>query len=103
MRAAEKLGKDFTHSRRYKQYFEKAGFVDVTEEHFQWPIGPWAKGERLKMMGMLFRQELVQGLDGVTMALLTRGLGIEPGKVKGWIEEARGNMMDSGIHAYMPG
>lgn len=103
MKAAGKLGKDFTHSRRYKKYFEAAGFVDVLEKHFQWPIGPWAKGERLKLMGMLFRQELQQGLDGMAMALLTRGLGMEPAKVKEWVEEARGNLMDPGIHAYMPG
>jgi predicted lipid-binding transport protein (Tim44 family) len=103
MKAAGKLGKDFTHSWRYKKYFEAAGFVDVHEKHFQWLIGPWAKGERLKLMRMLFRQELVQGLDGIAMALLTRGLGIEPAKVKEWVEEARGNLMDPGIHAYMPG
>lgn len=77
--------------------------MDVQERHFQWPIGPWAEGERLKAMGMLFRQELVQGLDGMAMALLTRGLGLEPGRVKEWVEEARGNLMDSSIHAYMPG
>jgi len=98
MEAAGKLGKDFTHSRRYKKYLEAAGFVDVQEKHFQ-----WAKGERLKIMGMLFRQELVHGLDGVAMALLTRGLGMEPAKVKEWVEEARGNLLDKDIHAYMPG
>ncbi len=103
LQAANRLGKDFTHSRRYKKYLEAAGFVDVQERHFQWPIGPWPKGERLKLMGMLFRQELVQGLEGMTMALLTRGLGMEPGSVKEWVEEARGNLMDSAIHAYMPG
>jgi hypothetical protein len=62
-----------------------------------------AKGERLKLMEMLFRQELVQGLDGIAMALLTRGLGMEPAKVKEWVEEARGNLMGPGIHPYMPG
>jgi hypothetical protein len=103
MDAAKRLGKDFTHSRRYREYFLKAGFVDVKVSHFQWPIGTWAKGERLKMMGMLFRQELVQGLEGVAMALLTRGLGISPDGVKDWVEEARGNLLDPKIHAYMPG
>ena len=77
--------------------------MDVQERYFQWPIGPWAKGERLKAMGMLFRQELVHGLDGAAMALLTRGLGMEPGRVKEWVEEARGSLMDAEIHAYMPG
>jgi len=86
MKAAGKLGKDFTHSRRYKKYFEAAGFADVQEKHFQWLIGPWVKGERLKFMGMLFRQELVQGLDGIAMALLTRGLGMELAKVNEWVE-----------------
>lgn len=72
-------------------------------KHFQWPIGPWQKWERLKLMGMYFLQELVQGLDGATMALLTRGLGMEPERVKEWVEEAKGNLMDLRIHAYMPG
>jgi hypothetical protein len=72
--------------------------VDVQDRYFQRSIGPWAEGESLKVVEILFRQELVQGLEGVVMALLTRGLGMEPAEGKALVEEARGNLIGSGIH-----
>ena len=72
--------------------------MDVQGRYFQRSIGPRAEGESLKAVEILFRRELVQGLEGVVMALLTRGLGREPAEVKGLVEEARGNLIGSGIY-----
>lgn len=51
IKAAEKLGRSWRNSANYVRYFEEAGFVDVVEKHFQWPMNTWPKGERLKTLG----------------------------------------------------
>jgi len=103
MEAAKKLGKDFTHSRRYKKYFEQAGFVDIEVKHFQWPMGMWPKGKHMKTLGMWFQQDLLQGIEGMAMGLLTRGGGMSYEEVQLLCVEIRKNILDKNIHAYMPG
>jgi hypothetical protein len=49
---AEKLGKVITHTPNYKRYFEEAGFADVVEERFQWPMNTWPKGKYYKTLGL---------------------------------------------------
>ncbi len=102
MATVRKMGKDFTHSRRYKKYLEEAGFVDVREEHFQWPLNPWPRSEHFKKVGALVREDLLRGMEGMTMAVLTRGAGMAIEEVKSWVERMRENFADGRIHAYMP-
>lgn len=101
--AARKIGKNLSHSNHYVKYFEEAGFVDVVVKHFQWPIGPWPKGEALKKIGAGFQYENVNSSMGFVMALLTRGLGWKEEDVKVLIEENRQALLDPKIHSYMPG
>jgi hypothetical protein len=72
--AAERLGCPPTNSRYYGRWMRDAGFVDVVERHFYWPLNTWPRGKKEKLIGMWAQQNLLDGVEAMSMALLTRGL-----------------------------
>lgn len=99
---ARKLGRDFTHAPKYKEYFQKAGFVDIVEEKFQWPFNTWPKGEYYKTLGKWYNEDLNQGLEGMTMATLTRAFGWSKEQVLEFLVRVRRDIDNREIHAYLP-
>jgi hypothetical protein len=59
-----------------KQYMLDAGFVDVEEQKFVWPIGAWPKDPKLKDLGRWGERNWADGLEGWVLALYTRILGV---------------------------
>lgn len=102
LKAAKKLGRSWEHSVNYVRYFEEAGFVDIVERHFQWPINTWARGEHMKILGTYFQEDLNKALDGLGMAVLTRGGGMSKEEVLVMAAEVRKDLVNKSIHAYMP-
>ena len=102
MTAAEKSGKNWKNSANYARYFEEAGFVDVVERHFQWPMNSWPKGDRLKLMGSYFMKDMVSGIEGLSMAILTRAAGMSKEQVLELTAKAKVGLQDKRIHAYCP-
>ena len=49
--AATKLGSSLDSALSYKQQLIDAGFQDVTETVFKWPMNPWPKERRHKELG----------------------------------------------------
>ncbi len=102
MEGTAKLGKDWTRVRHYKEYLETAGFVDVVEKKYEWPVGTWAKGKKNKMLGMWYREDLMIGLQGFTMAVLTRALGMSAQEVELLLMGVRQDIKSNQIHVYIP-
>jgi hypothetical protein len=102
MQATAKIGKDWTRVRKYKEYLEEAGFVDVVERKYTWPVGTWAKGKREKILGLWYREDLLSGLQGFTMALLTRALGMLTAEVEVLLAGVRDDIKSNKIHIYIP-
>lgn len=102
MAAAANLGLTWKKSRFWARYFEEAGLVDVQERHFQWPMNRWPKGEHLKMLGSYWQEDLLRGLEGLSMAALTRGGGLTKEEVVALAAEARKDVPNRKIHAYLP-
>lgn len=50
----------------------KAGFVDVHEKNYKWPIGPWPRDQNLKEAGTINFQHWLSGMEGWCMWLLTK-------------------------------
>jgi hypothetical protein len=50
---------------------EKAGFVDVVEKRFKWPMNGWSQDPTLKHLGELNQIRMVEHIQGFTMRLLT--------------------------------
>jgi len=98
--AAEKMGRPWTNTPHYKCWMEEVGFENVTEKVFEIPINTWPKGRKAKELGIWFQTDLLEVLVA-TKALLTRGLGWEVDEVEKLIVDAKANLMDKGVHAYM--
>jgi hypothetical protein len=96
------LGKDFTRARRYKEMLEEIGFVDVVEKRTQFPIGTWALGEKMKTLGAWMRMDLLAGLQAMSMAIMTRGLGMAPEEVEADLVNIKAEIESNRLHAYFP-
>ena len=96
------LGKDFTRGRRYKEVLEELGFVDVVETRTQFPIGTWAVGKKMKTLGDWMKMDMLAGLLGMSMAIMTRGLGMTPEEVAVHLENVKTEIESNKLHAYFP-
>lgn len=72
----ELFGKTMFIEETMTSLIEQAGFVDVIEKRFRWPFGTWAEDKRLKDIGRWQLHHWEEGLEGWTMALMTRCLGV---------------------------
>jgi hypothetical protein len=102
IQGAAMLGRDMTEAKNYKAYMEEAGFVDVVERHFQWPLGPWATDRRLKAIGVLFREDLDRVADSFSAKLLNDGLGMTEDEVASLLAEVRREWKQGKVHTYLP-
>jgi len=102
MAGSAALGKDFTRGRRYKEMLEEIGFVDVVEKRTQFPIGTWAREEKMKTLGAWMRIDLLAGLQAMSMAIMTRGLGMTPEEVEMDLVNVNTEIESNKLHAYFP-
>jgi hypothetical protein len=100
--AAKALGKDWHRSSKYKSYLEEAGFVDVVEVKFAWPVGMWAKDPKLKLLGLWGRENFLSVLQGLSIAAMTRGLGMTPQEVEVFLAGVREEIKGRKVHCYAP-
>lgn len=100
--ASEKLGRPIKVVHKYKEFMEKAGFVDIVERKFRWPINQWPRDKHYKDLGMWYHANLDTGLEGLTMALATRGLGWTAEETMVFCTKVRKSLRDTRIHAYLP-
>ncbi|KAK8055160.1 hypothetical protein PG993_000387 [Apiospora rasikravindrae] len=90
------------HTGQLPDMFRKAGLVDVKEETILWPMNPWAKGQRNKEAGLLWMELNKEGLESMTLALLTRYGDMSKDEAMELITMARVDLRDTKIHAYLP-
>ena len=96
------LGKDFGRASSYATYMRECGFVDVNEKQLAWPIGSWPRGQKMKTLGALSKQDVLAGLQGWSMAVLTRGLGMSSSEVELLLLEVRNDINSGKLHLYIP-
>jgi hypothetical protein len=99
--AAENLGRPVTNSKNYGRYMHAAGFVDIVEKHFYWPLNPWPRGKKEKLVGMWAQQNLLDGVHAMSMALLTRGLGWSREQVELLLVGVRDDLRNRAVHSYI--
>lgn len=78
------------------------GFVNVTEKVLRIPIGTWPKGKTLNMVGLYWRANLVEGLQGIALGPLTRGCHWTPEQVEVFLVSARKSLLDNSCQLYLP-
>ena len=96
------LGRNWHCTPHYAQWFRDVGFEDVTEIQLRWPGNSWPKGEKQKTMGVLMLTNGLNGLSAISMAAMTRTLGMSADQVEKNLVDVRRDMRDKSIHTYYP-
>lgn len=86
----------------YKTYLREAGFEAVVEVQKKWPINMWPRDPRFKELGAWAYANIAGGLEGLSLAHFTRGLGWTSDRTLEFCEQVRGDLRDPKIHAYWP-
>jgi hypothetical protein len=98
---SEKSGRSWTNAAHYKRWMEEIGFEEVVEKHFYWPTNTWAKGRYFKQLGMYVQEDLLIGLEGMSLKVMGV-IGWSAEQVWPFLEEVRKDIKDTSIHAYIP-
>lgn len=102
LEASLALGRPLNVAPTYKDIMKKVGFVDIVEKPLKWPLGIWPKDKHFKEVGYWYYMNLEVGLEGLLMALLTRGLGWTKEEVMVFCAKVRPELKNPKIHAYLP-
>lgn len=100
MEGASRSGRPWTHAQHYRRYLEEAGFEEVMERRFYWPIGAWADGGYYQAVGELARDVLLSGLEGISLRALG-ALGWTRDEITAFLNEVRQDLKDPSLHAYL--
>lgn len=98
--ASASYNRPMPHYSEYKNWFEKAGFVDVKQIHLKTPTNPWPKDPTLKEAGRFQLVAHLEGLEGLSLGLLTRQLEWKAEEVKVLMAKIRPELKDRSIHSY---
>lgn len=71
-----KFGKSFTIWEESAERMRKAGFVDVVEVHYTWPMNGWPEDEKARNIGRWNQLRLMDGVEGFMLRLLTQVGGV---------------------------
>ena len=94
------MGSDCTD--HYAVQMHNVGFVEISTRMFMWPSNGWPKDGFMKTLGQWNQQNILDGLEGFCLALLTRGLGWRKEEVDVFVAKVSRDFRDRRIHAYFP-
>ncbi|KAK2050172.1 methyltransferase domain-containing protein [Colletotrichum somersetense] len=100
--ASDKLGRPFISPPPLKDLLSKSGFVDVSLSLYKCPSNPWAKDLKYRELGVMQSENMLAGLEALTMACLTRALDWTPQEVNVLLIDVRNDVKNRNIHAYWP-
>jgi hypothetical protein len=100
-RAAEQLGRPLTNSKYYGRWMWDAGFVDIVKRHFYWPLDTRLPHIEQRLIGKWAQRNLLDGVEAMSMALLTRGLKWTSDQVEAFLAGVRDELTDGTTHCYV--
>lgn len=99
--ASEELGKSYKICPLLPGWLTDAGFINIDEKvEKTWIGGTWCDTPRNREIGRWNALNILEGIDGWTMALFTRVLGWDPTSVHALLGKVRQEVQDQEIHAY---
>lgn len=98
--AANKIGLNAQAPRTFTPLLRDAGFVDINVRNHKWPVGKWAKGEKMKLLGRFVLEDVHDFLPGGAMGLFTRVLGWTREQVEVFLVDCRADIRRKDRHYY---
>jgi len=100
--ASQKLGRPLDSSTKYRDQLTEAGFVNIVERHFKWPINTWPKDSQHKLCGAWSHENFLEGVQAVSLMLFTGVLGWSKEEIEVLLVDVRKDSKNRQIHAYWP-
>ncbi|KAI8262709.1 Secondary metabolism regulator laeA [Colletotrichum sp. SAR 10_98] len=101
--AADKIGRPANITETFDDVMRKVGFEDVRKTRIRFPMSPWPKDPKLKNIGMWTQASLLPGLEGMSLALMTREMDWSKEETMILCAQVRKDLSNPKIHAYWNG
>ncbi|KAF8463284.1 S-adenosyl-L-methionine-dependent methyltransferase [Kalaharituber pfeilii] len=99
--AAAAAGKPLTIYPYLQQWLLEAGFVRVDEKAFKTPVGgSWCQTATEREIGRWNAVNVMEGMEGFSLALLTRVLKWHPIEVQALLGTVRTEILEQKVHSY---
>ncbi|CRG82966.1 hypothetical protein PISL3812_00313 [Talaromyces islandicus] len=98
--ASRMFGKGFMDCWYHKERMEKAGFVNVTDDAYKVPMGPWPKDKRMKELGRFQLFQMLEAVEPFSLAVFTRLLKWTPEKTRDLMEKVKADLCNPKLHMY---
>ena len=86
---------------RYRRWMEEAGFVNVKELIYSFPLNTWPNDPKLRELGLWEMVDLLPGIEGFSAILFTEFLGWSREEVEVLLANVRTEIQDPGTYAYV--
>lgn len=83
-----RTGKTWEIAENMAGLIREAGFVDIVEKRFKWPVGPWSSDQRMKDIGRWNLLNWEEGMEGWVLASYTRVLKVSRQRRRGESDSA---------------
>ncbi|GJC85552.1 secondary metabolism regulator LAE1 [Colletotrichum liriopes] len=101
--ACNKIGRPIDKTGELPMKMEAAGFEDIHTTRIRFPASPWPKDKKLKELGIWNQEQLLPGLEALTLGLFTRVLDWSKEETIVFCASVRKDLKDTKIHAYWNG
>ncbi|KAG8157081.1 hypothetical protein KVR01_013071 [Diaporthe batatas] len=94
------VGKDLRGNLAWGAHMRAMGFEGVVERHGVCAFNTWPRGDKNKLLGAMCCQNLLEGVQSMSLALFTRVLGWSSEDVLAFLVDVKKDLMNRKIHSY---
>lgn len=86
---------------KFREMMHVAGFINIVEKVYKWPINPWPEDPRENKLGVYTKDNLDAGLEGLSMRFFTAGLEWTREELMILLAKVKAELKCTSIHAYV--
>ncbi|KZL69760.1 methyltransferase domain-containing protein [Colletotrichum tofieldiae] len=98
--ASNEIGRPLNYAPTCLNDLRDVGFIEIHHQVFKWPFNNWPEDPKLKEIGRWNCANLDMGLEGFSLALMTRFKGWTRDAVEELCDEVKNEVKDTRLHAY---
>ncbi|KAJ4244594.1 hypothetical protein NW762_014450 [Fusarium torreyae] len=102
IKASDKLQRPAILGATLQEIYKRVGFVDVQQRILKMPINGWPENPRLKQLGSMWADNMIDGIAGFSYQLLNKAFGRTIAEIELSLIDVRRDLVNPHIHAYMP-
>jgi ubiquinone/menaquinone biosynthesis C-methylase UbiE len=100
LEASSILGLPLDACTSYATYMVEAGFENVVEKKFKMPSSPWAKDNRMKLIGAFEMHNLLRGVSGMSLRMFSKAFGWSQDQIELFLVQTRKDVTNIRYHTY---